>query len=982
MNLNQLFETDALNEEVRITPSAKALGVRHIGLVEKTKNTMEPVVFDFGTQQFRVTAPKDKKWFLDTWAGYRRSGQEDRFLEMMGTLPGFERILDQFAAYHSRNQAAQKKIPKNRGGFEESLSEADQARTPGVEHLLTKLHKQFPQARSDMEALVYNMADTQKKSRQEIDALQKHADDLEKDVKQELQQTIGQLGKTRGRVSPSLQQVKATTDKQQQIINRIIQIDQQQQKELDALGSTVGSTPSSIGNGPVSDIAPSTTAPADISAPVSVPTTPVAAPAPAIDPSITRQTKQADATRAARDQMSKNVAPEPTAAPEPIDIGSVKGPMDNVRPFKKKAQRSLFPNEPGPKKPADDISKLKVAEGALKDQSLSALLQAKQAIEQQRAAEIEAWRQDFEKNTAQRAGQQLKRAFEPAPVAKPGEKHSVLKSRLANLNAAIQKQQYLDMLVGKAEKLGVMNPGLKADADTSLYVRDGARDDYVTLNQRLDTAIQRIKDRISVRKVSGLGEEKPGLWANIHAKRERIKHGSGERMRKPGSKGAPSPQNFKDAAKTSKNEGISDDPWGNRGNFAGSTPVNLGGATVKQLGVGDTVSYLGRKAKILAQSKDRKYSRITILSDFGGTTKDVLTSDLKRTGLKEADGQKEFILYVNGKPAAKYLDQMQAEKDIAAVKRKHPQAQLELKHEVCNLQTLKKVNEGESILSEFAPPGGDSNEPDEEHILRQLAAQWWHGDEDPRAEKALAAMGWEIGHDESGDPDAGVFVVRAGDVNGDSYIAFPESALTLDEGITRRDLLKGVGAAALGGRAMAQGNDATPLMKGVAYLQGFNWRKDATLRNILMQELGIQDLKRIDDIAKKNADSWKNFKTSSEYTASWEEGKRDREIMSDVAKQQEVIGKVKNIVKTIAGRSVSETTAGPVEAWGYVYNRRDQREVWRRNFHSEQAAHAWADRMNATVLGIKPLQQPVKEAGMRSRGVKIARSGTNEMPVL
>ena len=33
--------------------------------------------------------------------------------------------------------------------------------------------------------------------------------------------------------------------------------------------------------------------------------------------------------------------------------------------------------------------------------------------------------------------------------------------------------------------------------------------------------------------------EKPGLWVNIHAKRDRIKHGSGERMRKPGSKGAP-----------------------------------------------------------------------------------------------------------------------------------------------------------------------------------------------------------------------------------------------------------------------------------------------------------------------------------------------------------------------------------------------------------------------------------------------------------
>ena len=40
---------------------------------------------------------------------------------------------------------------------------------------------------------------------------------------------------------------------------------------------------------------------------------------------------------------------------------------------------------------------------------------------------------------------------------------------------------------------------------------------------------------------------KPGLWANIHAKQERIAHGSGEHMRKPGSKGAPTKQDFKDS---------------------------------------------------------------------------------------------------------------------------------------------------------------------------------------------------------------------------------------------------------------------------------------------------------------------------------------------------------------------------------------------------------------------------------------------------
>jgi hypothetical protein len=46
-----------------------------------------------------------------------------------------------------------------------------------------------------------------------------------------------------------------------------------------------------------------------------------------------------------------------------------------------------------------------------------------------------------------------------------------------------------------------------------------------------------------------------GLYSNIHAKRERIKAGSGEKMRKPGEKGAPTAQNFKEAAKTAKKDG-------------------------------------------------------------------------------------------------------------------------------------------------------------------------------------------------------------------------------------------------------------------------------------------------------------------------------------------------------------------------------------------------------------------------------------------
>lgn len=45
-----------------------------------------------------------------------------------------------------------------------------------------------------------------------------------------------------------------------------------------------------------------------------------------------------------------------------------------------------------------------------------------------------------------------------------------------------------------------------------------------------------------------------GLYANIHAKQERIKHGSGEKMRKPGSPGAPTAQAFRESAKTAKHK--------------------------------------------------------------------------------------------------------------------------------------------------------------------------------------------------------------------------------------------------------------------------------------------------------------------------------------------------------------------------------------------------------------------------------------------
>jgi len=114
----------------------------------------------------------------------------------------------------------------------------------------------------------------------------------------------------------------------------------------------------------------------------------------------------------------------------------------------------------------------------------------------------------------------------------------------------------------------------------------------------------------------------------------------------------------------------------------------------------------------------------------------------------------------------------------------------------------------ENKLDEFAPSSErDDQGPDEEEILHRLASQWWQGDEDPRAERTLAAMGWEIGQDEGYD-NGGAFVVRAGDINGNSFISWPAEELELNE-----DWKSALGGAALAG-AMALGGagaaDAKP----------------------------------------------------------------------------------------------------------------------------------------------------------------------------
>lgn len=104
-------------------------------------------------------------------------------------------------------------------------------------------------------------------------------------------------------------------------------------------------------------------------------------------------------------------------------------------------------------------------------------------------------------------------------------------------------------------------------------------------------------------------------------------------------------------------------------------------------------------------------------------------------------------------------------------------------------------------LREFVNHGFDGDDEGNDPIgsfLKGLARKWWYGNERDRqqVEIILSEIGYEIGEDESGEPDAAVFLVMAGDVNGKSYVALGKSDLGPEINEGWRDTLAGAAMAA------------------------------------------------------------------------------------------------------------------------------------------------------------------------------------------
>jgi predicted RNA binding protein YcfA (HicA-like mRNA interferase family) len=159
-----------------------------------------------------------------------------------------------------------------------------------------------------------------------------------------------------------------------------------------------------------------------------------------------------------------------------------------------------------------------------------------------------------------------------------------------------------------------MRPGwmLKADPKLGKAVKD-----------KIDLAKKRqatYGDKSAGKSVKEETIEEAGLWANIHAKRERIKSGSGERMRKPGSEGAPSEKVLKktQAVSEEKKDKYDEGEYDREGDMAKSDLRSIIANAQKMHDMIDDADNLPEWVQ----------SKITIAEDYISTVANYMTAEM------------------------------------------------------------------------------------------------------------------------------------------------------------------------------------------------------------------------------------------------------------------------------------------------------------------------------------------------------------------
>ena len=189
------------------------------------------------------------------------------------------------------------------------------------------------------------------------------------------------------------------------------------------------------------------------------------------------------------------------------------------------------------------------------------------------------------------------RAYDGGNYNRADAKLKSAQKRVASMNTATDKIQ--DKIQKKKKTL------IGKPVSEEQQMQEIAQDS--TINHMLTPA----KNVKVVKKNVALEGKKPGLWDNIHAKRKRIKGGSKERMRAPGSKGAPSKQDFRDASESvikNNNDGLSGPAYGRpSGGYTGDKIVH------GQKGYKEYMAYAKKRKAELAAKKNTAESYISEL---------------------------------------------------------------------------------------------------------------------------------------------------------------------------------------------------------------------------------------------------------------------------------------------------------------------------------------------------------------------------------
>ena len=125
-------------------------------------------------------------------------------------------------------------------------------------------------------------------------------------------------------------------------------------------------------------------------------------------------------------------------------------------------------------------------------------------------------------------------------------------------------------------------------------------------------------------------------------------------------------------------------------------------------------------------------------------------------------------------------------------------------------------------------------------------------------------------------------------------------------------------------------------------------------------------LDNVKDITTARTPQWRaKYKAETEHILNFIEKNR---VLTGT--HRKLIGLIRNKIGELVEPQVQENYSDEeqpiqndtaVEAYGYAYNKRDQRVMWRKEFSSQEAAYKWADSKNATVIGIRPAAQAMEE---------------------